>query len=82
MFSKFSVKKPLTIFVGVIMVILLGFISFTSMKTDLLPKLVYPAIVSNIFIPINAFDFLLDNTNNEEKIKHIKSFILKGIKNE
>ena len=49
---------------------------------DLLPKLVYPAIVSNIFIPINAFDFLLDNTNNEEKIKHIKSFILKGIKNE
>lgn len=46
---------------------------------DLIPKLVYPVIISNIFIPISAFDFLLDKTNNEEKIKHIKSFILKGI---
>lgn len=49
---------------------------------DLLPMLVYPVIVSNIFISINAFDFLLNKNNNEEKIKHIKSFILKGMKYE
>lgn len=48
---------------------------------DLLPKLVYPTILSNIFLSMNAFNFLLKDTNNEEKIKHIKSFILKGIKN-
>ena len=49
---------------------------------DLIPKLVYPAIISNIFIPISAFDFLLDDNSSSEKIKHIKSFILKGIRNE
>lgn len=49
---------------------------------NLLPNLVYPTIISNVFICMHTFDFLLDNTNNEEKIKHIKSFILKGIKNE
>lgn len=51
MFSKFSVKKPLTIFVGVIMVILLGFISFTSMKTDLLPKLDLPYVMISTTYP-------------------------------
>lgn len=45
MFSKFSVKKPLTIVVSVILVILLGGISFTSMTTDLLPKIDLPYVV-------------------------------------
>lgn len=45
MFSKFSVKKPLTIVVSVILVILLGIISFTSMTTDLLPKIDLPYVV-------------------------------------
>ena len=36
--SKFSVKKPMTIFVAVVLVCILGFISFTSMTTDLLPQ--------------------------------------------
>ena len=49
---------------------------------DLIPKLIYPVIISNIFIPISAFDFLLDVNSSSEKIKHIKSFILKGIRNE
>lgn len=49
---------------------------------NLLPNLVYPTIISNVLICMHTFDFLLDNTNNEEKIKHIKSFILKGIRNE
>ena len=42
--SKFSVKKPMTIFVAVIMVCILGFISFTSMTTDLLPKMDLPYV--------------------------------------
>lgn len=45
MFSKFSVKKPLTVFVGVILVILLGILSFTGMTTDLLPKIDLPYVV-------------------------------------
>lgn len=45
MFSKFSVKRPLTIVVSVILVILLGGISFTSMTTDLLPKIDLPYVV-------------------------------------
>ncbi len=49
---------------------------------NLHPNLVYPSIVSNIFICMHAFDFLLDDKNNDNKIKHIKSFILKGIENE
>lgn len=42
MFSKFSVRKPFTIFVAVILVILLGVISFTRMSTDLLPQMTLP----------------------------------------
>lgn len=45
MFSKFSVKKPYTVIVGVVMVLLLGFISFTSSTTDLLPKMELPYVV-------------------------------------
>lgn len=42
MISNYSVKKPFTIFVAVILIILLGFISFTNMTTDLLPKMDLP----------------------------------------
>lgn len=42
--SKFSVKKPLTVFVGVILVIILGVVSFTSMTTDLLPAMELPYV--------------------------------------
>lgn len=43
--SKYSVKKPFTVLVVVILVIILGVISFTSMKTDLLPSMDLPYIV-------------------------------------
>lgn len=43
--SKFSVKKPMTIFVVVVLVCILGFISFTSMTTDLLPKMDLPYVM-------------------------------------
>ncbi|MFI3283667.1 MAG: efflux RND transporter permease subunit [Erysipelotrichaceae bacterium] len=45
MISKFSVKKPYTVFVGVIMVILLGVISFMNSTTDLLPEMELPYVV-------------------------------------
>lgn len=44
MLSKFSVKKPLTVVVGVILVAILGIISFTSMTTDLLPSIDLPIV--------------------------------------
>lgn len=43
--SKFSVKKPFTVFVGVVLVVLLGGISFTQMTTDLLPSLDLPYVL-------------------------------------
>ena len=39
MLSKFSVNKPYTVVVAVILVLILGFISFTGMQTDLLPSI-------------------------------------------
>lgn len=42
--SKFSVKRPYTVFVGMILVIILGVISFTSMTTDLLPSMDLPYV--------------------------------------
>lgn len=43
--SKFSVKKPFTVLVGVIMIIVLGIVSFTKMTTDLLPNINLPYVV-------------------------------------
>lgn len=45
MLSKFSVNKPYTVVVAVILVVILGFISFTGMKTDLLPSMNLPYAV-------------------------------------
>lgn len=42
MFSKFSVKKPYTVLVGVVLVIVLGVVSLTRMTTDLLPDMSFP----------------------------------------
>lgn len=42
MLSKFSVKKPYTVLVGVIAVLILGYVSFTKMTTDLLPDINLP----------------------------------------
>ena len=45
MFAKFSVKKPFTVLVGVILVIVLGIVSFTNMTPDLLPNINLPYAV-------------------------------------
>jgi len=45
MISKFSVKKPYTVLVGVILAIVLGVVSFTRMTADLLPNINLPYIL-------------------------------------
>lgn len=51
MISNYSVKKPFTVFVAVILVMILGFISFTNMTTDLLPKMDLPyALIITTYI--------------------------------
>ena len=43
--SKFSVKKPYTVLVAVIMVIVLGIVSFWKMSADLLPNINLPYVI-------------------------------------
>lgn len=45
MLSKFSVKKPYTVVVSVIIVLILGIISFMHLRTDLLPSIDLPYVV-------------------------------------
>ncbi len=45
MISKFSVKKPFTVLVAVILVLVLGTVSVTRMTPDLLPEMSFPYIV-------------------------------------
>lgn len=40
--SKFSVKKPLTVFVSVVAILVLGVVAFTKMTPDLLPNMNFP----------------------------------------
>ena len=42
MIPRYSVKRPYTVVVAVVLVLILGFVSFTSMKTDLLPDMNLP----------------------------------------
>lgn len=51
MLPKFSVRKPLTVFVSVIMVLMLGFVSFTKMTPDLLPSIDLPYIIAMTTYP-------------------------------
>lgn len=45
MISKFSVKKPYTVLVGVVLVIVLGIVSFMKTTTDLLPNISLPYVI-------------------------------------
>lgn len=42
---QFSVKKPFTVLVGVIIVIILGIMSFSKMTADLLPSMNFPYLI-------------------------------------
>ena len=51
MLSKFSVKRPYTVLVGVLLILILGFVSVTKMTTDLLPSMNLPyAVVYTTYI--------------------------------
>ena len=45
MLGKFSVKKPYTVLVAVVLVIVLGIVSFMRMTTDLLPNISLPYVI-------------------------------------
>lgn len=45
MLGKFSVKKPYTVLVAVVLVIVLGVVSFMKMSTDLLPNISLPYVL-------------------------------------
>lgn len=43
--TKYSIKKPFTVLVAVVLVLVLGVVSFIKLKTDLLPKMDLPYVV-------------------------------------
>lgn len=45
MIAKYSVKKPYTVVVAMVLIIILGMVSFFNMTTDLLPSLDLPYVV-------------------------------------
>lgn len=50
-FSSYSIKKPITIIMAVLIIIILGFVSLTNTKTDLLPSMNLPyAVVSTSYV--------------------------------
>ena len=42
---KFSVKRPYTVFVGIVALLVFGFVTFTRLSTDLLPQMELPYVV-------------------------------------
>ena len=45
MFPKFSVKKPLTIFVVALAVVVLGVVAYIKMTPDLMPNMDFPYVI-------------------------------------
>ncbi len=45
MLSKFSVKRPYTVLVGVVMILVLGYVAYTKMTADLLPDMSFPYVI-------------------------------------
>lgn len=43
--TKYSVKKPFTVLVGVVLALVLGVVSFLGLKTDLLPTIDLPYVI-------------------------------------
>ena len=84
MISKYSVKKPFTVLVGVVLVIVLGVVSLSKMTTDLLPdmSLQYAMIVttdmgaspekveSEVTAPIEAAMATTSNIKNISSISY------------
>ena len=51
MLAKFSVKKPFTVLVAVILILVLGYVSVGKMTPDLLPEMSFPYIVLSTTYP-------------------------------
>jgi len=51
MLSKLSVRKPYTVLVAIILIIVLGVVSFTRMTTDLLPTIELPYVIVSTAYP-------------------------------
>ncbi|MBQ7816839.1 MAG: efflux RND transporter permease subunit, partial [Oscillospiraceae bacterium] len=49
--TKLSVKKPFTVLVAVVLVFVLGIVSFTRLNTDLLPKMDLPYVIAMTTAP-------------------------------
>ena len=78
MIPRYSVKKPYTVLVGIVIVLILGYVAFTRMTTDLLPSMELPyAIVmttypgaspetveTSVTSPIESSMATLDNIKN------------------
>lgn len=45
MLPRFSVKKPLTVVVGIIMIIIIGAVAYISLGVDLLPDMELPYMI-------------------------------------
>ena len=51
MLSKFSVKKPYTVFVAIIAILVLGVVSFLNLTPDLLPNIDFPYVIITTTYP-------------------------------
>lgn len=82
--TKLSVKKPFTVLVGIVLVIVLGVVAFTRMSTDLLPNMELPYMIvyttypgaspekveSSVSQPLEA---ALGSTTDLEEIQSVSS---------
>ena len=60
MLSKFSVKKPYTVFVAIIAILVLGVVSFLNLTPDLLPNIDFPyVIITVILILLGFIEFII-----------------------
>ena len=51
MLAKFSVKKPYTIAVAILLILILGFVSYSHMTLDLMPSINLPyAVISTSYV--------------------------------
>ena len=69
MLAKFSVKRPYTVVVGVVLAIVLGIISFTNMTVDLLPGMNMPyAIIMTTYVGASPEEVEMTVTKPVEEV--------------
>ena len=84
MIPKYSVKRPYTVLVAVVLVIVLGVVSLTRMTTDLLPAMNLPYVIvvttdvgaspeeveKDVTSPIEAVMATTSNINNVSSMSY------------